>query len=102
MRNDRDEEFEPFDASSPTARVLDEQQLYGRRPHQDEPDPRPLPDQCAAEALADVFDALVSVLSDTRLVPTSKTSSGRRSTCPIAPRHRLRQLDRNEDEPKRS
>ena len=70
MRNDREDEFEPFHASSPTARVLDELQLYGHRPYQDEPDPCPLPDQRAVEAaLADVFDALVSALSETRLEP---------------------------------
>src|SRR5258708_17892884 len=31
-------------ASSPTAHVLTELQLYGWRPFQDEPDPRPLPE----------------------------------------------------------
>jgi hypothetical protein len=46
--------------------VLSELQLYGYRPFHDEPDPRPLPE---ADAVADIFDALVSTLSDTRIEP---------------------------------
>lgn len=54
--------------SSPTAEVLHELQLYGFRPFQDEPDPRPLPEsRLVIGALADNFDALVSMLQDTRL-----------------------------------
>jgi hypothetical protein len=61
---------EPHHAASPTATVLTELQLYGFRPFQDEPDPRPLPEEGAVRtALADIFDALVSTLSDTRLEP---------------------------------
>ncbi|MBN8095865.1 hypothetical protein J0J38_23690, partial [Vibrio vulnificus] len=45
-------------------------QLYGWRPYQDEPDPRPLPEGTAvAAAVADIFDALVATLGDTRLEP---------------------------------
>lgn len=56
--------------SSPTEIVLAELQLYGYRPRQDEPDPRPLPDAArAAGAIADIFDALVATLTDTRLEP---------------------------------
>lgn len=55
---------------SPTAEVLHELQLYGFRPFQDEPDPRPLPEsRLITGALADIFDALVSTLQDTRLEP---------------------------------
>ncbi len=55
---------------SPTAHLLDELQLYGYRPGRDDPDPRPLPDaQTAQGAIADIFDALVSTLNDTRLEP---------------------------------
>ena len=38
------DDAEPPHAASPTARLLDEMQLYGHRPYQDDPDPRPLPD----------------------------------------------------------
>jgi hypothetical protein len=56
--------FEPHHASSPTARVLDELQLYGYRPFDDEPDPRPLPEGArVAGAIADIFDALVATLT---------------------------------------
>ena len=55
---------------SPTAHLLDELQLYGHRPFKNEPDPRPLPDPEQLQgALADIFDALVATLSDTRLEP---------------------------------
>ena len=40
-----DDGYEPYHASSPTDRVILELQMYGHRPHQDEPDPRPLPDE---------------------------------------------------------
>jgi hypothetical protein len=55
---------------SPTAHLLDELRLYGHRPFENEPDPRPLPDPRQLQgALADLFDALVATLSDTRLEP---------------------------------
>ena len=67
-RNDPD--FEPLHHASPTDRVLTELQLYGYRPLQDEPDPRPLPEaRMVAGAIADIFDALNASLSDTRLEP---------------------------------
>lgn len=57
-------------AASPTAHLLDELQLHGHHPFDDAPDPRPLPDRSQLEvALADMFDAFVSSLSDTRLEP---------------------------------
>lgn len=62
--------FEPTQASSPTAHLLSELQLFGYRPFADEPDPRPLPEpRLAAGAIADIFDALVATLSQTRLEP---------------------------------
>ncbi len=62
--------LEPPHTSSPTDHVLDELQLYGYRPFQDEPDLRPLPEaQAVAGAVADIFDALVVTLGDTRLEP---------------------------------
>ena len=71
MTTDHDDtEFEPPHSSSPTDHVLNELQLYGYRPFQDEPDPRPLPEgNAVAGAVADIFDALVSTLGDTRLEP---------------------------------
>src|SRR6195256_4650330 len=68
---DRDvPEFElPHDAS-PTDHVLSELQLFGYRPFDDQPDPRPIPEgKMIAGAVADIFDALVATLSDTRLEP---------------------------------
>jgi len=57
-------------AASPIAHLLDELALYGHRPHDDEPDPRPLPEPTKLQgALVEMFDALVATLSDTRLEP---------------------------------
>jgi hypothetical protein len=71
VTTDRDDhDFEQPQTSSPTDQVLTELQLYGYRPFQDEPDPRPLPEaEVIAGAVADIFDALVATLSDTRLEP---------------------------------
>jgi YspA, cpYpsA-related SLOG family len=71
MTTDHDDtEFEPSQSLSPTDHLLSELQLYGYRPFHDEPDPRPLPEgDAVARALADIFDALVSTFSDTRLEP---------------------------------
>ena len=71
MTTDHDEtSFEPSHESSPTDHILTELQLHGYRPFQDEPDPRPLPEACTiAGAVADIFDALVATLSETRLEP---------------------------------
>lgn len=55
-------------AASPTAHLLDELALYGHRPHEDEPDPRPLPEPGAAERhLGTVIDALGAMLNGIRL-----------------------------------
>lgn len=67
---DEHDDFEPHHNSSPTDHVLQELQLYGYRPFEDEPDPRPLPEgDRVAGAVADIFDALISSLEDTRLEP---------------------------------
>jgi len=56
--------------SSPTDHAIAELQLHGYRPFQDEPDPRPLPEaRQITGAIADIFDALIVVLRDTRLEP---------------------------------
>ena len=64
------DDTDPTQASSPIDRILTELQLYGWRPNADEPDPRPLPEgDHVAGAVADIFDALIATLSDTRLEP---------------------------------
>ncbi len=65
-----DDAFEPHHTSSPTARVIYEMQMYGHRPFQDEPDPRPLPEEPVIEsALTAMFDALSEMFADTRMEP---------------------------------
>jgi hypothetical protein len=55
-------------ASSATSALLDELALYGYRPGQDEPDPRPLPEAEMIRAeLAGIVDAFAGMLADTRL-----------------------------------
>src|SRR5712664_1696541 len=67
-RNETDQE--QLHASSPTDHVLTELQLHGYRPFQNEPDARPLPEaRIVAAAVADIFDALIASLSETRLEP---------------------------------
>ena len=91
-------------AESPTASVLTELQLYGHRPFQDEPDPRPLPEEHTVRtAIADIFDALVATLTDTRLEPDledllwSQVNLFHRAADRIE-----RELDSNEQAQKRS
>src|ERR1700693_5561628 len=63
-------DHEPPHETSPTDHVLTELQLHGYRPFQDEPDPRPMPDaRIVAAAVADIFDALIASLRETRLEP---------------------------------
>jgi hypothetical protein len=65
-----DTDFEPPHAASATDQVLAELQLFGYRPFQDEPDPRPLPDApVLAGAVAEMMGALAAALADTRLEP---------------------------------
>jgi len=69
-REHDDPGYEPPHVLSPTAHVLAELQLYGFRPGEEEPDPRPLPEApLIAGAIADIFDAFTATLSDTRLEP---------------------------------
>src|SRR6202165_3763124 len=71
MTIDRDQQaYVPPQATSPTDHILTELQLHGYRPFQDEPDPRPLPEaRTVTSAVADIFDALIATLSETRLEP---------------------------------
>lgn len=60
--------------TGPSALLLQEMQLYGYRPFEDEPDPRPLPDErLATGAVADMFDGLIASLADTRIEPDLET-----------------------------
>ena len=97
------ETTEPM-ASSATAAVLEELQLYGYRPFADEPDPRPLPEADALQgAIADIFEALAATLEDTRLEPDledllwSVTNLFHRTAARVD-----RDLDDNEQAQKRS
>jgi hypothetical protein len=69
-RLSQQDDFELHHAASPTANVLQELQLYGYRPFEDEPDPRPLPEgNRVTGAISDIFDALIATFIDTRLEP---------------------------------
>ncbi len=58
------------DEPGTTAYLLQEMQLFGHRPFEDEPDPRPLPDaRLAGGAVADMFDGLAGCLAETRIEP---------------------------------
>ncbi|GLH77055.1 hypothetical protein SSBR45G_19630 [Bradyrhizobium sp. SSBR45G] len=73
MSDHHDEMREPHDTQSSTVDAFAELQLYGYRRFDDEPDPRPLPEgRAITGAVADIFDALVATLSDTRLEPELK------------------------------
>ena len=69
MDNDSDSHNEDPQPGS-TGYVLQEMQLYGYRPFEDEPDQRPLPEDRLVEgAAADIFDAMATALTDTRIEP---------------------------------
>ncbi|WP_316162424.1 DUF2493 domain-containing protein [Bradyrhizobium sp. SZCCHNRI20481] len=73
MTGQNDDTLEPHDTPSAISHALAELQLHGYRPFEDEPDPRPLPDgRAISGAIADIFDALVATLGDTRLEPELK------------------------------
>src|SRR5690606_4083752 len=79
-------------------------QLYGYRPHEDEPDPRPLPDETTVRtALVDMFDALVATMGDTRLEPDLENLLwGTVNLFHRAADRAQRELDDNEDRQRRS
>lgn len=85
------------------ASLLDELELYGRRPFEDEADPRPLPDARLVEgAAADTFDAMVAALADTRLEPDLEDLLwGFTNVFQRAGERVERQLDDNEQEQRR-
>jgi len=105
MATDRDnQEYEPPHASSPTAHIVDQLELHGYHPARGEHDPRPMPEPLTVQgALADVFDALVSTLTDTPLEPDLEQLLW--STVNVFHRQAgkaQRDLDDNEDAQKRS
>jgi len=93
----------PDEAQSHLAHLLDELELYGRRPFDDEPDPRPLPEARLVEgAAADTFDAMVSALADTRLEPDLEDLLwGITNVFHRAGERLERELDRNEQDQRR-
>ena len=98
------DDIEPAHGASPTEHLLSELQLFGYRPFDDQPDPRPLPEgKMVTGAVADIFDALVATLSDTRLEPDledllwSTVNLFHRATDRIG-----RQLDDNEQAQRKS
>jgi hypothetical protein len=87
-----------------TATLLPELQLSAYRPFDDEPDPRPLPEaRHITGALADIFDALVATLSETRLEPDLEDLLwGQVNLLHRAAERIERELDDNEQAQKRS
>ena len=61
IETDRSEPEDPPEIGA-SAWLLQEMQLYGYRPFEDEPDERSLPDdRLAGGAIADMFDGLVEI-----------------------------------------
>ncbi len=105
MTAERDShDYEPPHASSPTAHIVESLELHGYHPGRGEHDPRPMPEPLTLQgALADVFDALVSTLTDTPLEPDLEQLLW--STVNVFHRQAekaQRDLDDNEDAQKRS
>ncbi|MCP5432700.1 MAG: DUF2493 domain-containing protein [Alphaproteobacteria bacterium] len=96
------DDIEP--AESATAQVLHELQLYGWRPGSDEPDPRPLPEAGPLQgAVADMVNALVATLADTRLEgDLSPLLWSLTNVFHLSLQRTERALDRNENEQRRS
>jgi len=62
------DDFEPDHSTSPTGHAIEELELYGYRPSEDEADPRTTPeDHVIQGAVSDIFDALISTMADTSL-----------------------------------
>ena len=68
--HDPDLDFEPPHASSPTAHIVEEIELYGFTPSDDEPDPREPADEARiGQVMEDAFDAIAAVIQGTRSEP---------------------------------
>ena len=60
------DDYEPDHSTSPTGHAIEELELYGYRPSEDEADPRITPeDHVIQGAVSDIFDALISTMADT-------------------------------------
>lgn len=83
--------------------LLQEMQLHGFRPFEDEPDDRPLPnDRLVGGAIADMFDGLVGCLVDTRIEPDLDDLLWNLVNLFQRAAERIeRELDRNEQEQRR-
>ncbi len=95
---------EPRHRLSPTAKVLEDLQLFGHHPNEDEPDPRPLPEAFLLEgAVTDLFDILAGAFRDTRLESDIADLLWSLTDLFHKKANRVqRQLDDNEDRQKRS
>ncbi|WOH63649.1 DUF2493 domain-containing protein [Bradyrhizobium sp. BWA-3-5] len=104
MTDHDDSEFESPHGSSPIDHVLTELQLYGYRPYSNEPDPRPLPEgKTITAAVADIFDALVVSLNDTRMEPDLEGLLWSAANLFHRATHRVqRELDDNEQAQRKS
>ena len=70
MAHDPDLDFEPPHASSATAHIVDQIELFGFTPSDDEPDPRePADDTRIAEVMTHAFDAIAATVQGTRSEP---------------------------------
>ena len=70
MAHDPNLDFEPPHASSPTAHIVDQIELYGFTPSDDEPDPRePADDSRIAEVIDEAFDSIAAAIRGTRSEP---------------------------------
>lgn len=104
MTDDHDDDAQGEPGHSGTAHLLDELALYGYRPYSDEADSRPLPEErIVTGAIADMFDALISTMLDTRLEPDLEELCWSLTNLFHRAAQRLeRELDDNEDAQKRS
>ncbi len=102
IETDRSEPEDPPEIGA-SAWLLQEMQLYGYRPFEDEPDERSLPDdRLAGGAIADMFDGLVGCLIDTRIEPDLDDLLWNLVNLFQRAAERVeRELDRNEQEQRR-
>ncbi|MBV9840640.1 MAG: DUF2493 domain-containing protein [Sphingomonadaceae bacterium] len=98
MAHRPDPDFEPPHDSSPTAHIVDQIELYGFTPSDDEPDPRePADDTRIGRVMEDAFDAIADAIGGTRSEPDgSDLLWGLVNACHRAAERVGRLLDDNE------